>query len=340
MERKIYSPFSVNHGFLQLTWDCLVAHRVEQENRVPAKLRSQGAPSLKPLRSAECPLGLPQLAGVDKAKVESANILYALAIEILVFLKGRNVIISIENPGNSYLWPALVALALQMSMEAAQLLNKLERASFHACCLGSTRRKNTAWVSTGGIYGALNAVCDYSHPHGEWSVRWTSEGWRFDTSSEAAYPTVLAQRATACLVEAARARGIQLESQIWLHDKSTAVPGKQSKRHQPLIPEFHHFGKLPPGSPCPPNAKIIAPHRGGEVREELSNFDQDDTMGISSTTVEKSEDMQQKAGFFHSPPKQFLSMAKPVQHPMDSLDHVEGPTRYGLEFNLVRLLII
>ena len=304
---------------------------------MPAKLRAQGAPSPKPLRSAECPLGLPQLSGVDKTKVESANILYALAIEILVFLKGRNVIISIENPGNSYLWPALVALALQISMEAAQLLNKLERVSFHACCHGSKRRKNTAWVSTAGVYRALNAVCDYSHSHDEWSVRWTPEGWRFDTSSEAAYPTVLAQRATACLVEAARTRRIQLEAQVRLHDKSTAVQGKQSKRHRPLIPEFHHFGKLPLGSPCPPNAKIIAPHRGGEVREELSNFDfgQDDTVGISSDTVEKNEGMQQKAGYFHSP-KQFLSMAKSVQHPMDSLDHLEAPTRYALEFNLVR----
>ena len=64
----------------------------------PAKFRSQGAPSPKPLRSAEHPLGLPHLAGIDKAKVESANILYALAIEILVFLKGRSLILSIENP--------------------------------------------------------------------------------------------------------------------------------------------------------------------------------------------------------------------------------------------------
>ena len=53
-------------------------------------------------------------------------------------------------------------------------------------------------------------------------------------------------------------------------------------------------------------------------------------------TVQKSEGFQQKAGVFHSP-KQFLSMAKTVQHPMDSLDHWEGPRRYALDFNLERL---
>ena len=61
--------------------------------------------------------------------------------------------------------------------------------------------KITAWVSTSGVYGARDH-------HDEWNVKFTPEGWCFDTSSEAAYPALLAQRATACLVDAAHAKGL------------------------------------------------------------------------------------------------------------------------------------
>lgn len=35
---------------------------------------------------------------------------------------------------------------------------------------------------------------------------------------------------------------------------------------------------------------------------------------------------------FHTP-KQFLSLAKCVQHPMDSTDHLESVTKFALDFN-------
>ncbi|CAJ1396496.1 unnamed protein product [Effrenium voratum] len=71
---------------------------------------------------------------------------------------------------------------------------------FHACCHGSTHKKQTAWLSTKSVYKALAATCDDSHPHDPWGVRWTDSGWSFDTSQEAAYLPLLAQRAAACMV--------------------------------------------------------------------------------------------------------------------------------------------
>ena len=186
------------------------------------------------------------------------------------------------------------------------------------------RFSHTAWLSTPKTFAALIVECDYSHPHDDWTVKLTAEGWKFDTASEAAYPPLQAQRATSCLVFEARSQNFQLDRPPRLHDESTAVQSKQTKRHKPLIPAFHHFCKLPFGDPCPPNAKIIASHKGGEVREELDKSGTD-TIGIS--------DQQQKVGVFHSP-KQFLSMARTVQHPMDRADHLEDVTRYALDFNL------
>ena len=39
-----------------------------------------------------------------------------------------------------------------------------------------------------------------------------------------------------------------------------------------------------------------------------------------------------KFGIYHTP-KQFLSMAKKANHPMDSVDHLEEVTKYALDFN-------
>ena len=114
-----------------------------RERPVPAALQAQGAPNPPPLRSAEHPLGKPGLRPFHQAKVDSANKLYALAIEVLVFCALRGIVISFENPTDSWLWAALTLLSAQHSVEAARAYNALEKVVFHACCHGSTRRKHT-----------------------------------------------------------------------------------------------------------------------------------------------------------------------------------------------------
>lgn len=139
-----------------------------RERPVAASLQAMGVPNPPPLRSATCPLGLPGLSGVHKAKVEAANRLYRLGVEILVYCYKRGIVVSIENPASSWLWAALVKITLELSAEAASILNKMERVEFHACCHGSTRRKHTAWLGTPGIFTPLAAVCNYDHPHEPW----------------------------------------------------------------------------------------------------------------------------------------------------------------------------
>jgi len=114
-----------------------------RERPIPAAMRNAGVPEPPPLRSAHHPLGLPNLAQHHQRRVDSANALYRLAIEILVWCHVHNIIISIENPANSWLWAALVALALEHSQAAAKALGQLQMVLFHACCHGSTRRKHT-----------------------------------------------------------------------------------------------------------------------------------------------------------------------------------------------------
>ena len=293
-----------------------------RERPVPKSLQLQGVPNPPPLRSATMPLGLPGLSPLHQAKVDSANKLYELAIQIMLFCAQRNVVFSIENPANSWLWAALVLLSSKHSLAAAQAYNALDKILFHACCHGSQRKKSTAWLGTKQIFSALAAECNGDHEHAPWGVRWTGSTWAFDTSGEAAYPPLLAQRVAECLVNVATSRQLPLHPVPRLHDLATAAQGRQSKKHQPLIPEFHRVTKCPKEAAVPPGAKILPPHLGGRFREEKA-----DTNGTETAADHI------KIGHYHTP-KQFLSMAKQTLHPMDTTEHLEDVTKFALGCNL------
>ena len=101
------------------TWGCRVVRPAEPERPVSEKLQAMGVPNPPPLRSATFPLGLPQLSPFHRAKVESANKLYRLAVEIFVYCYKRRIVVSIENPANSWLWAALVRITAELSIEAS-----------------------------------------------------------------------------------------------------------------------------------------------------------------------------------------------------------------------------
>ena len=295
-----------------------------RELPIPLALRRAGVPEPRPLRSAAYPLGIPGLAAHHQRRVDSANVLYQLAIEIILWCDERNIIISIENPANSWLWAALVTLARNHSARAARALSKLCMVKFHACCHGSTRRKLTGWLSTPKVFDALNATCKNDHDHEPWGVRFQAGAWVFDTSTEAHYPHLLGQRATACLVNFLAARGRKVTKPLRLHDKSTAASGRQTKKHRPLVPEYHQVKVLQAGEKPPADSKLLPPHFQGamECDEGTNETDGQATRPLAEV---------QKCGIYHNP-KQFLSMAEKAVHPMDSADHLEGITKYALDF--------
>ena len=291
-----------------------------RELPIPEAMKRAGVPEPPPLRSAEHPLGLPGLADHHWKRVNSANLLYRLAVEIVLWCHEHNVVLSIENPANSWLWAALVALAREHSVAAAVALGKLQMVLFHACCHGSSRRKHTGWLSTPGVFDALNATCQNDHEHEPWGVKWNAGTWVFDTSTEAHYPHLLAQRAVECIVQFLLSKGLSVDKPLRLHDRSTAAQGKQSKKHKPLVPEYHHVVSVKTGDPTPANSKLLPPHfQGGRSEEEGDKME-----GTPLTAFSK-------FGIYHTP-KRFLSMAQRVRHPMDSADHLETVTKHALDF--------
>ena len=195
------------------------------------------------------------------------------AVEIVVWCHDNNVLISIENPANSWLWAALVALAREHSFAAAVALGKLQMVLFHACCHGSSRRKHTGWLSTPGVFDALNATCQNDHEHEPWGVKWNAGTWVFDTATEAHYPHLLAQRAVECIVRSLLSRGFSVDKPLRLHDRSTAVQGKQSKKHKSLVPEYHRIVSVKTGDPPPANSKLLPPHfQGADPRRKMTRW--------------------------------------------------------------------
>ena len=72
----------------------------------------------------------------------------------------------------------------------------------------------------------------------------------------------------------------------------------------PLIPEYHHVKEMHVSHSVPEGAKIIAPHRVGEFREEKQE------QKLELEGAGRATDFH-RVGFFHTP-EQFLSMAKTV----------------------------
>ena len=133
----------------RILWDILKAHGVAavhfglqrgtssraRELPIPEEMKRAGVPEPPPLRSAEH-------ADHHWEKVNSTNLLYRLAIEIVFWGHDNDVVIGVENPANSWHWAALMALARESSFAAAVALGKLQMVLFHACRHGSSRRKH------------------------------------------------------------------------------------------------------------------------------------------------------------------------------------------------------
>ena len=58
----------------------------------------------RPLRSGDCPEGLPNLSPKDALRVRLANISYDATMELIEFLVGLGASCSVENPTNSLFW--------------------------------------------------------------------------------------------------------------------------------------------------------------------------------------------------------------------------------------------
>ena len=133
--------------------------------------------------------------------MSAANSLYSWADKFIQRLEARNIIWTVENPGNSWLW------------ELPELTFAIMHGTFaylHPCAYGGERKKNTAFLSNCELFAGLEKFCDGSHPHAPWG--YDEKLGVFSASKEAEYPRQLCVRYVDILVEALEQKGISLGS--------------------------------------------------------------------------------------------------------------------------------
>ena len=87
----------------------------------------------KPLRSAQKPMGVDGLEGLDKIRTESANLVYAATARIIRFCVQHGIVCSVENPENSLFWLFPDIQQIMQSIGGFSI-------SFHNCMHGGKRK--------------------------------------------------------------------------------------------------------------------------------------------------------------------------------------------------------
>ena len=216
----------------------------------------------RPLRSKEVPLGLPSIKteSVDGIKLRKANALYKFTYLLILFCVKHDILISVENPANSHFWAVLAWFAEQDSITWPP--EQLEFISFDACMHGSERPKRTAILGTKAVFAPLGVLCDGSHEHAPWGLYFRDGCSMWSTSSEAAYPAVLARRLAQCIADRVRSWRFPLvEHQP--RPVQLAALGLQSPKFPPLIPEFYRVSWELAGFRPTKSCRILFSHASG-----------------------------------------------------------------------------
>ena len=293
----------------------------------------------KPLRSDDHPYGLPWLSGVDLARVETANVIYANVHEILLFADKYGCISFEENPGNSIFF---------LLDEPQELLERgWIDVLFQHCkwtIARAMRRKWTRCRTNCEKLLCLAGECKQSHEHLEWGM--TSSGG-FASAGEAEYPIEMCKAIVDVISEVLVSKGYKLSPQVPLptladatqHGKRRAVGGKQPRgnRLPPLIPEFKEVITTTRRNAADISAKIFRPgssiflQRGGpdagainQISDSIScSLPEGCLQAIIPQEDEKRElgegeswDDVVLAGVYRTP-EEFIAEATKMTHPID-----------------------
>ena len=225
---------------------CSAARKRKLPVEVRQALQRSGMPEPVPLRSTAFPMGLPDLKGLDKYKVEQANTLYRATKQLALLALSLNIRISIENPTNSLFslfW--LTDPILELFQQFPGHFNV-----FHSCMMGGDRDKQTTWWCNGDFFETFNLLCSKDHEHKPWTPAVSGTGVHYPTSDEAEYPAILCDRVVSLVIQDLLQRGIKpvhtFEEQVERR-RTTAVNSvamgllPRGQKLRPLVNEFASY---------------------------------------------------------------------------------------------------
>ena len=328
-------PLAVHIGM-----PCGTASRA-RERPLSKSLKAAGAPEPRPLRDALHPLGLPSLVpgSFDALRVAKANLLYELSLDVALHCAEQRIVISIENPTHSWAWGAMIqVLRSRGQPRQEKLFNSLQNITFHACQHGGSRPKHTRLLCTAQVYDSMQLYCDNKHEHAPWSVQRVNGRWHFATSTEAAYPALMAARMARCLLDFLRPSLGSLSARPAVSSAAAATVGRQSRKHPPLIPEFARVSTMP-SQQVQKGMKILREvsfqgEKSGDVQEFSGKVEPSPAV-VRPSSPGSSRDPPQKdfvkVGLYHSP-SEHVAKAMELEHPFDTNHAVSPITVEAIDF--------
>ena len=161
-----------------------------REIPISRRLRLQGAPQPKPLRSEQHVLGLPNLKAADRARVDAANKLASAVVDVIHSLWRSKVFFVVENPVRSHMWSVLAYFVRQKhDMDFSRWWTQLHHCDMDACMWGSERKKATRLLCSRPWLMSMALPCSGDHEHKPFQVYKGPHSWHFDSASEAEYPS-------------------------------------------------------------------------------------------------------------------------------------------------------
>ena len=220
----------------------------------------------RPLRTDDYPLGLPTLSGSDAARVALANELFQFSCEVFRSAADRGILVTMENPRNSYLWQTPYVLDLQRHVPTA-------KADFQVCMFGGSRDKWTSILANFPHISQMSICCDGNHRHAAWGKAFdlnNREVWA--TSLESQYPRKMCVALVQTILQALQERGVQLLPEsleaidahpLLLAQRDQVSAGRQPRRRMPpFVPTYKavQVFRIPHASyvPCALMSKLEA----------------------------------------------------------------------------------
>lgn len=209
---------------------------------IPVKLPSgRWIPGPKPLRNDDMPDGVLHMTKLERARVNSANTLYAFITRVALLCLHSQKLICIENPRSSLFW---------RTSFFAPLKNLLTYTVHQACAYGSERPKWTLLAHNTTTLQSLNEICPGlgpQHKHKPWGL--ANDGTAFSTAEETAYPMKLAFHIAFCIAQHVVSKGwTPPMGELAMPDELSyqylrSVTGVQPKSNKlpPLVSEFATF---------------------------------------------------------------------------------------------------
>ena len=210
---------------------------------LPQRVRQEGCPEPRPLRSHEFPLGLSGLSEIDDRKVARGNALARVAAKLAAWAIEHGLPFCVENPPSSILWS---------TPWFAELLNEkgVFFVRFQACMFGGSRDKKTALLTNWAPAVRLIKACDKKHQHAAWGTRWSKgRGLHLNKAEDAEYPEGFCDTFAALLAEDAKHAGWHLHPRgsrttkvkpeaLSLAERAAAAGKQTNKYPSKLVPEY------------------------------------------------------------------------------------------------------